>query len=923
MVSTTVGTLTGNPLLQTKSYIPQWRRNQVSRPRLIERLNLGRDRKLTLISAAAGFGKTTLLAEWLAHHQDSEPSVGWVSLDSRDNDPILFWSYVIRSLSGLELGIGDRASGLLHAQEAPPIESILTVLINGIGNSQRQFTLVLDDFHVIEMTPIHDGVAYLLDHLPPNMHVIVASRSDPPFPLARLRGRGDVIELRAADLRFTPEEATAFFSEMAFLRLSESDVAALEVRTEGWIAGLQLAALSLQGRPDVSAFINAFAGDDHYIVDYLMEEVLHQQPDHIRQFLLETSVLDRLCGSLCNALTGRDDGKTVLDSLNRTNLFVVPLDDKRIWFRYHHLFADVLRARLLDEYAESLPLLRIRAAHWFEANGMATEAIEHAVAGGDFEMVARLLVINYEEINNRQGLLSSVSRWCKALPEELVRRNPRLALIYAAVASQTEPNLELARRLTAWAEQAIELMDQSSASETDCKLDQSADGTDDRNALKGELLLLKIQLTRNLPPAETLGIARRVLDLLPSTRHQARAMSHQMIASMEMNQGQWDTAGEHYRLGLAEAEQANDPLSISRILTCLGESHVTKARLEEAKRSFEEAISSARRASVIANRELCQALVGLSTISLEHDEIAEANAHITGALELAQLTPMRSHILLSRCAAASVCAAMGDATGAFDHLQKAREFARGSRRFRYSAFLSATEITIACELGELERASALIRERDLKAETAVETENVDEMIAFARYLWLRGDLNTSLDVISRACTVAQFGGLVTREIQALLFHALISQQIGSGAAALQSLTRAIHLAEPGRFVRTFTSAGAPLQRMLEELVASIEKSDAPGKLTSIAYITSLVSKAGGAKRVNQGSSPPSDLPEPFTERETEVLRLIAAGLRNQEIADQLFISLATVKRHIANAYGKMGVQHRGEAMVRLGSMNLN
>ncbi len=923
MVSTSDGSRSPNPLLQTKSYVPQWRQNQVSRPRLIERLNQGRDRKLTLVSAPAGFGKTTLLAEWLASELELDSCIGWVSLDTRDNDHILFWSYVFRALSGNDAAIGDRASSLLHAQEALPIESILTELINDISTSEQQFTLVLDDFHVIESTQIHTAVAYLLDHLPPNVHVIMASRSDPSFPLARLRARGELIELRAADLRFTADEAAAFLSEASDLQLSAAEITALETRTEGWIAGLQLAALSLQGRDDVSAFINAFAGDDHYIVDYLMEEVLLQQPEHVRQFLLETSVLDRLSGSLCNAVTGRDDGKIVLDSLNRANLFVVPLDDKRNWFRYHHLFADVLRARLLDEEPAKVPHLQIRAAGWFQANGMATEALELAATAGDHESVARLLIANFEEINNRQGRFASVSRWCKTLPEEMVQRNPKLALIYAAAASHTESNLDLSRRLAKWAERAIEQMEHSRSQEPALHVDEIAVGPDGFNALKGESLLMKIQLTRSIPPDETLTMARQVLNLLPRTRHQTRAMTHQLIASIEMTQGRCDVAGEHYQFGLSDAQLANDPISTSCILTCLGESHFTKGRLLESKRTYEEAISIARRSSVAANRELCQALVGLATVALEHDEIDDAKVHIYSALELAQLTPMRSHVLLGRCAAAGICAALGDAAEAFDHIDRAKEFARGSRRFRYAAFLSSTEITTACDLGDLERATAVIRDRDLSPNTRVDSENVEEMIAFARYLMLCGDATAALDATSRACEVARTSGQVTLEIKALVLHALLTWRAGAGDIAHESFVRALYLAEPGRFIRTFTSADASIKPMLEEAAVRLEEGRPGAEIPSLGYISLLIGTTGAPLPAIPIASQAADLTEPLTERETEVLRLIAAGLRNQEIADQLFISLATVKRHIANAYGKMGVEHRGEAMVRLNSMNLS
>ena len=329
MVDTAGHTLAVSPLLETKFYVSQWRTGLVPRGRLLERLDQGTERKLTLISAPAGFGKTTLLAEWVSATPVGEWPGARASLDQSDNDPTRFWCYFITALQKIRSGVGENALSLLYSPQPPPIESLLTTLINEINAIQDGFALVLDDYHVIDAEPVHGGITFLLDHLPPQMHLVIASRADPPLPLARLRGRGELNELRAADLRFTPDEAAAFLNDVMGLDLPAGGVAALETRTEGWIAGLQLAALSMQGRKDVPGFIKSFAGDDRYIVDYLIEEVLQRQPEHVRSFLLQTSILDRLSGPLCEVVTGQDDGKGMLEALERGNLFVVPLDDKR------------------------------------------------------------------------------------------------------------------------------------------------------------------------------------------------------------------------------------------------------------------------------------------------------------------------------------------------------------------------------------------------------------------------------------------------------------------------------------------------------------------------------------------------------------------------------------------------------------------
>ncbi len=389
-------------LLTTKLFIPSARTDLVHRARLTERLNEGVQRKLTLISAPAGFGKTTLLGEWIPA---SPRCVTWVSLDHSDNEVMRFWSYFIASLQMLQSSLGEKARGLIAAAQPPPLEFVLTTLVNEITAFPEAFALVLDDYHVIESPPIHQNLAFLLEHLPRNMHLIITSRSDPALPLARWRARREMTELRAHDLRFTLAESAAFLNEVMKIGLAEKDIAALDHRTEGWIAGLQLAALSMQGRDDISAFIKAFTGDDRYILDYLLEEVFHRQPEHVQNFLLKTSILDRLCGSLCDAILNADLGLRIaeaeggtrnpqsairnsqftLEHLERANLFIIPLDDKRQWYRYHHLFADLLRFRLQQSAPAVMTELHHRASVWFETNGFIDEAIPHALAAKEWE----------------------------------------------------------------------------------------------------------------------------------------------------------------------------------------------------------------------------------------------------------------------------------------------------------------------------------------------------------------------------------------------------------------------------------------------------------------------------------------------------------------------------------------------------------
>ena len=414
------------PLIATKLFVPKLRRGLVARPRLHEHLRRGAGARLTLVSAPAGFGKTTLLADWLGEAPNDDRSVAWLSLDPADNDPSSFWTYVVSALQGAVPGVGSSALELIPSSPMPT-DLVLTTLLNDLAATPGEVWLVLDDYHLVDKTEIGQGMIFLLDHLPSHVHVVLSTRADPDLQLARWRVRGELVEIRAADLRFTPDEAASYLNEATGLRLAARDVETLEERTEGWIAALQLAALSIKGRDDASSFIARFAGNDRYIVDYLVEEVLQHQPEPVREFLLRSAVLDRLTGPLCDAVTGCDDGRDMLMALERANLFLVALDDQREWYRYHHLFADVLRARLVAEQPDLASQLHQRASRWYEAHDLAEEAVRHALAARDFDRAANLIELAMSEIRrHRQDAM--LFGWLTALPEDTVRRSPVLSV---------------------------------------------------------------------------------------------------------------------------------------------------------------------------------------------------------------------------------------------------------------------------------------------------------------------------------------------------------------------------------------------------------------------------------------------------------------------------------------------------------------
>ena len=570
------------PLLETKLYVPRSRRALVPRPRLSERLDRGAASTLMLVSAPAGFGKTTLLTEWLAAGPAAPAGqrlVAWLSLDRGDNDPASFWTYVIAALRTVASGVGEGALALLQAPRSPPIETVLTVLLNDLGATAGDIVLVLDDYHVIDARDVQDGMAFLLDHLPPGLHVVIAGRADPALPLARWRARGELAEIRAAELRFTPDEAAAYLNEMMGLQLTARDVAALEGRTEGWIAALQLAALSMQGRDDVAGFIAGFAGDDRYVVDYLGEEVLQRQPEPVQAFLLQTSILGRLSGPLCDAVTGQGGGKAMLAALDRGNLFLVPLDDRRRWYRYHQLFADVLHARLLDEHPGEVPDLHRRASAWYQQNGEPSEAISHALAAGDYERAADLVELAIPAMR-RTRQEAAVRGWLELLPDEVVRVRPVLSVHFAGEL--------LARGELEGVEARLR--------DAERWLDTTAGICQGPQAAPGEMVVVDDDEFRRLPAGievyraalamargdvpGTVRHARRTLELSPADEHLGRASAAGFLGLASWASGDLEAGHSAYAECMAGLRRAGYIADTFGCAIALADIRRTQGRLE-------------------------------------------------------------------------------------------------------------------------------------------------------------------------------------------------------------------------------------------------------------------------------------------------------------------------------------------------------
>ena len=726
------------PLLETKLYVPRSRRGLVPRPRLSERLDRGIASKLMLVSAPAGFGKTTLLTEWLAAGPAApadERLVAWLSLDRGDNDPASFWTYVIAALRTVASGVGESALALLQAPRSPPIETVLTALLNDLGATAGDIVLVLDDYHVVDARDVQDGMAFLLDHLPPQLHVVIAGRADPALPLARLRGRGELVEIRAAELRFTPDEAAAYLNEMMGLQLTARDVAALEGRTEGWIAALQLAALSMQGRDDVAGFIAGFAGDDRYVVDYLGEEVLQRQSERVQAFLLQTSILGRLSGPLCDAVTGQSGSKAMLEALDRGNLFLVPLDDRRRWYRYHQLFADVLHARLLDEQPGQVPDLHRRASAWYQQNGEPSEAISHALAARDFERAADLVELAIPAMR-RSRQEATVRGWLELLPDEVVRVRPVLSVHFAGEL--------LARGELEGVEARLR--------DAERWLDGTAGIGQGLQAPPGEMVVVDDDEFRRLPAGievyraalamargdvpGTVRHARRTLDLSPADEHLGRASAAGFLGLASWASGDLEAGHSAYAECMAGLRRAGYIADTFGCAIALADIRRTQGRLGEAMRTYEQALQRASQPGGAVLRGTADMYVGMSEVHRERGDLPAATQHLLRSQELGEHTGLPQNRYRWRVAMARIRQAEGDLGGALDLLNEAERLYVGDF-FPNVRPVPALKARVWIAQGRLGEALGWVREQGLSVDDDLSYLREFEHITLARVLLAR------------------------------------------------------------------------------------------------------------------------------------------------------------------------------------------
>jgi LuxR family maltose regulon positive regulatory protein len=906
------------PLLTTKLYVPPVRPKLVHRPRLIERLNEGLDRKLALVSAPAGFGKTTLLSEWVA---GTDRPVAWVSLDKGDDDLTRFWAYLITALQSVQPNLGETALAALRSRQPPLIEPLLTGLINEIVTLSPPFVLVLDDVHVIANQQIHDGLTFLLDNLPPQMHLVLSSRSDPPWPLARLRARGEMTELRASDLRFSEQEAAAFLNEVMNLDLSAEDVAALEDRTEGWIVGLQMAALSMRGRKDGSALIAALTGTHRFILDYLVEEVLDQQSPAVQEFLLHTSILERLTAPLCNALTDGRNSRAILTQLEQANLFLVPLDDERRWYRYHRLFADLLRSRLERTHPDQVPVLHRRASEWYQQNGLIAEAVSYALAAGDVEQVARLVggtALSMME----HGELITLERWLDALPDEVVRSQPWLCIAHAWMLGFTG-QLDAVEPLLRDAEKAAAAYDGSP--EGPRSVLSNGEGHRIRGHIAGIRALVAGMRGDALQAVER---AREALEHLPADDLLTRGWAAMALA-LNLYQSGDVAAGDQALAETVAISRGTGDSHVAVLTLCnLAAVQTQRGQLLKAAATFRDALQLADEHAARAGRRLPvsgYAHTYLAKVLCEWNDLQAALHHVQEGIELCKQWGEPQLLTGAHMSLATVLQTHGDADGALDALHKAKQAASRISSW-YAARVAPLEALIRLRQGDVPEASrwAVLQQNSMASYFDV-FEYWFAQLTLARIDIAQGRFDQALESLAPLLEAAEAAGGERYVIESLALQAVALQAQGKLDQALTALERALTLAEPEGYVRTFIDEGAPMGTLLRQAQARGIQSNYVRKLLAALEGETKdqrplqVTEAAPPSLVDRPSSP---LIEPLSERELQVLRLLNTQLSSKRIAEQLFLSVNTVRSHIKSIYSKLDVHSRADAVRRAEELGL-
>ncbi|MBN2007259.1 MAG: hypothetical protein JXA21_28165 [Anaerolineae bacterium] len=854
--------------------------NLVLRPRLIERLDEGvrLGRKLTLVSAPPGFGKTTLVSSWVAAFQNQAV---WLSLDEADNDPARFFVYFITALQRLDENAGQAAQALLGAPQLPPVASLMTLLIADIADLPA-FVFVLDDYHLIHTSFIHDAVEFLINYQPPQMHLCLVTRADPPLSLPRLRVRGQMTEIRADDLRFTTEEAAVFLNRAPELALDADEVAALEARTEGWIAGLQLAALSMRGRKDIAGFIEAFSGSNRHVIDYLASEVLAQQPDEIRDFLCQTAILDQLTASLCQTVTGKENSAALLRRLEQANLFLAPLDQCGEWYRYHRLFADFLRTELEPQHRAALHL---RAARWYEGNSLLPQAVEHALASGDIGESGRLIArVGYWALS--KCMIVTVLGWLEALPDEVVRASSDLAA-HKAWALFVTGNVNAAGSYVRSVEAGLR--------------------ADSAPLDRGRLLSLQCNTSE---PSEIVRLAREALDLIGDADLFSRGITLFMLGDAQDKIGDVSGAIETFQaaldLGKCYGEQLSTLVAAGHLAISLNSQGRRRQALAVCRNIIDRHVD-------VRGRPFPQAglaYVEYGLLAYEANDLPGARLYLQRGLELGQQSATAPVVLYALEGLARLEFAEGEIETASAILQEVKRLATQSVRYVWYDETLALEATL-----ELRRGHGLAAERwaagaNLPVAGSADSIRRYEYLAYAHLLLAQNHLKDARTVLANLERSAVRDGRRRDLITVHILRSLADQQSGNAAGALAYLEQALCLAAPEEYARAFLDEDPALIPLLPRV-----------RHVAPEFVDRLLAAFGAPERVDDHSQPAA-LAEPLSRRELDVLRLMAADLSAPEIAGELSVAVSTVRSHIKHIYEKLDAHSRYEAVERARTLGL-